>query len=107
MFSLYGFGGQHAYDWLDARMSGRALKQMEMKETGEVEDTLMQKIARSKWSPMKVLSDEEYEDMMRERILKVDVEIALLKDSIAALRNEKEQEDNKRRESPTESSNGK
>ncbi|KAL5408897.1 hypothetical protein PMIN03_006298 [Paraphaeosphaeria minitans] len=102
MFSLFGFGGQHAYEWLDARKSGKAREQMAMKERGEVGETFMQRIAKSKWSPMKVLSDEEYEEMMRERILKVDVEIALLKDSIEALKKEKEDEDKKRTAAPIE-----
>jgi hypothetical protein len=35
---------------------------------------------------MKVLSDEEYEDMLREKLLKVDAEIALVDENIAALR---------------------
>ncbi|KAL5468276.1 hypothetical protein PMIN07_002962 [Paraphaeosphaeria minitans] len=86
----------------DARKSGKAREQMAMKERGEVGETFMQRIAKSKWSPMKVLSDEEYEEMMRERILKVDVEIALLKDSIEALKKEKEDEDKKRTAAPIE-----
>jgi hypothetical protein len=103
MFSLFGFGGQHAYEWLDARKYGKAREEREMKERGEEKETFMQRIGKSKWSPMRVLSDEEYEEMMREKILKVDVEIALLKDSIEALKKEKEIEDKKRTQTPIES----
>ena len=35
---------------------------------------------------MQVLSDGEYEEMLREKLLRVDAEIALVDESIAALR---------------------
>ncbi|KAL7935179.1 hypothetical protein V8C35DRAFT_298711 [Trichoderma chlorosporum] len=41
---------------------------------------------RSKWSPLKKLTDQEYIDMMEEKILRVDVDIALIDDRIAELR---------------------
>jgi hypothetical protein len=103
MFSLFGFGGQHAYEWLDVKKSGKARKEREMKENGEENETFMQRIGKSKWSPMRVLSDEEYEGIMKEKILKVDVEIALLKDSIEVLKKEKESEDKKRAQTPIDS----
>ncbi|OAQ62400.1 beta-ketoacyl synthase [Pochonia chlamydosporia 170] len=40
----------------------------------------------SKLSPLKRLTDEEYIDMMKEKILKVDVDIALIDDRIAELK---------------------
>ncbi|KAJ9612875.1 hypothetical protein H2200_002816 [Cladophialophora chaetospira] len=42
-------------------------------------------------SPMKSLSDKEYEDLLRDKLLKVDVEIAVLDDQIADLRAAHEQ----------------
>ncbi|KAG5986109.1 hypothetical protein E4U43_005664 [Claviceps pusilla] len=39
-----------------------------------------------KMSPLKKLTDEEYMDMMKEKILKVEVDIALIDDRIAELR---------------------
>ncbi|UNI16398.1 hypothetical protein JDV02_002833 [Purpureocillium takamizusanense] len=38
------------------------------------------------WSPLKKLTDEQYIDMMGEKILKVEVDIALINDRIAELR---------------------
>ena len=35
-----------------------------------------------KWSPMKVLSDEEYERMLQEKLLRVEAEIAVLDEKI-------------------------
>ncbi|KAI1457171.1 hypothetical protein F4805DRAFT_202938 [Annulohypoxylon moriforme] len=40
----------------------------------------------SKWSPMKRLSDKEYEEMLEEKILRINAEISLIDDSIASLR---------------------
>ena len=42
-------------------------------------------------SPMKSLSDKEYEDLLLDKLLKVDVEIAVLDDQIADLRAAQEQ----------------
>jgi hypothetical protein len=35
-----------------------------------------------KWSPMEVLTDERYEEMLQEKLLKIEVEIALVDDRI-------------------------
>lgn len=50
------------------------------------------RLARQRWSPVRALSDEEYIEMLREKMLKVDVEIAILDDKIAELRRQQEQE---------------
>ncbi|EXJ55207.1 hypothetical protein A1O7_08133 [Cladophialophora yegresii CBS 114405] len=42
-------------------------------------------------SPMKSLSDQEYEELLLDKLLKVDVEIAVLDDQISDLRAAKEQ----------------
>ncbi|KAF6832212.1 hypothetical protein CPLU01_06311 [Colletotrichum plurivorum] len=43
-------------------------------------------IFESSWSPLKKLTDDEYRDMIDEKMLKIDVEIALVDDKIAELR---------------------
>lgn len=43
-------------------------------------------MSKKSWTPFKVLTNEEYTEMLRERMLKVDVEIAVLDDKIAALK---------------------
>ncbi|KAI1144101.1 hypothetical protein F5Y05DRAFT_407501 [Hypoxylon sp. FL0543] len=40
----------------------------------------------SKWSPLKRLSDKEYEEKLEEKILRINAEISVLDDSIASLR---------------------
>lgn len=42
----------------------------------------------SKWSPVKVLSDSEYETLLQEKLLRVNAEIALLDESIEAVKHE-------------------
>jgi hypothetical protein len=46
---------------------------------------LAQRMAESKWIPLRALSDEEYRDMLGEKLLSVEAEIALLDDKIAEL----------------------
>lgn len=40
----------------------------------------------SKWSPMRRLSDKEYEEMLEEKILHLDAQIAIIDENIAALK---------------------
>jgi len=46
----------------------------------------MQKIAKSKWSPMQVLTDDDYENMMQEKLLRVEAQIAVIDDKIDVLK---------------------
>lgn len=76
MFSLFGATGQYLYNTADARKSAVAEKPEGAKNSW----------LDSKWSPMKVLTNEEYEDMLREKLLRVNAEIALVDENIEALR---------------------
>ena len=67
MFSLFGWSGQHAYEWLDARNSGRVREERRREEEGAQKDSWLQRVSKSKWSPMKALSDGEYEEVMQEK----------------------------------------
>lgn len=57
----------------------------EVKDKGENDSWL-----RSKWSPLKKLTDDEYLDMMSEKMLRVEADIALIDDRIAELRDAEE-----------------
>lgn len=81
MFTLFGFLGQTTYNKLAASS---------YVDTGPKKG-FWARVAERKWSPMKVLSNEEYAEMLRERQLKIDMEIALIDDKIAALRTEQEE----------------
>jgi hypothetical protein len=82
MFAIFGATGQAVYNWADARNS-------ELVEKGETDKK--NSILNSKWSPMKVLSDSEYENMLREKLLRVNAQIALVDESIEALRAQQRQ----------------
>ena len=45
-------------------------------------------MADSKYSPMKVMSDEEYEKVLREKLVRVDAEIALVDEDIKKMRSQ-------------------
>lgn len=78
MFAVFGAAGQFVYN--KASAENAVSRQTNLESTGEFSWT------KSKWSPVKVLSDAEYEDMLQEKLLRVNAEIALLDDNIEALR---------------------
>lgn len=47
---------------------------------------------KSKWSPMKKLTDQEYENILEEKLLRLDAEIAIIDDDVAALKAEKNEQ---------------
>ena len=49
---------------------------------------MLERLANSRWSPVKILSDEEYENMLQEKLLRVEAEIAVLDEHIENLRRE-------------------
>jgi predicted house-cleaning noncanonical NTP pyrophosphatase (MazG superfamily) len=82
MFAIFGAAGQAIYNRADARNS-------ELAEKGGFDKK--KSILNSKWSPMKVLSDSEYENMLREKLLRVNAQIALVDENIETLRAEERQ----------------
>lgn len=75
IFATFGALGQAAYNFADAR-EGRKEGDAEGKGSW----------LNSRWSPVKALSDEEYGRILEDRLLKIDAEIALLDDSIEAVK---------------------
>lgn len=81
MFSLFGFAGQAAYNSFTAR-TATAPK--------ESKPGFWRRMSDKSWSPITVMTDEQYVDLLKEKMLKVDVEIAIVDDRIAALRKEQQ-----------------
>ncbi|KAG9240572.1 hypothetical protein BJ878DRAFT_525434 [Calycina marina] len=79
MFSLFGSAGQAIYNRTNARKS--AQPDAEEKPRGF-------QWMNSKWNPMQVLTDMEYENMLQEKLLGINARIALIDESIEALRAE-------------------
>ncbi|EME47121.1 hypothetical protein DOTSEDRAFT_165921 [Dothistroma septosporum NZE10] len=74
MFSLFGAAGQSIYNrWTTPKEA-------------VPKQNFWKRMAEKSWTPFKVLSNEEYAEMLKEKMLRVDVEIAILDDKIAALK---------------------
>jgi hypothetical protein len=75
MFSLYGAGGQAVSNWMDAKRAARAAESPSTQSNG----------FWSRWSPLKRLSDQDYEKILEERLLGVEADIAMVDDHIREL----------------------
>ncbi|MCJ1371949.1 hypothetical protein MMC20_003169 [Loxospora ochrophaea] len=80
VFSVLGLVGEKTYQYLDGKHSRSIDPAL---ESGS---SIWQKIAIMKWSPMKILSDEEYEEMLRQKLLRVNAEVSVIEDDIESLR---------------------
>ncbi|KAF5614356.1 uncharacterized protein FSUBG_236 [Fusarium subglutinans] len=78
VFTTVGAGGQ----LIANRMATRKPKVHDEKES-----------FWSRWSPLKKLTDQEYRDMMSEKMLRIDADIALIDDRIAELKKQAEDEE--------------
>lgn len=78
MFALFGAAGQAIYNRSAAQNSTLPQTATDKSEKFSW--------MNSKWSPMKVLSDAEYEALLQERLLRVNAEIAVVDENIEALR---------------------
>ncbi len=81
MFSLFGFFGQSLYNALDKR------------EAPAVQDStqsMWRRMANSRFSPMKVLSDEQYKKMLQEKLVRVEAEIGLIDEEIEKMKDSEE-----------------
>lgn len=81
MFSLFGVLGQSLYDALDKR------------EAPSIPDSTQStwlRIANSRFSPMKVLSDEQYKKLLLEKLVRVKAEIALVDEEIEKMKQNEE-----------------
>ncbi|KAH6642133.1 hypothetical protein C7974DRAFT_430670 [Boeremia exigua] len=86
MFGLWGFLGQQGYDFLDTKNTEEVKEEARLAAKGEKKKNFMDRIAEMKWSPMEALTDERYEEMLQERLLKFEVEIAIIDDKIEGFR---------------------
>ena len=77
MFSILGFLGQKSYNKIDEWQLHR--------ETGPSKP-LGQRIMESSWMPVKVLSDEQYREILDEKLLSVEAEISMVDEKIEELR---------------------
>ena len=86
MFTLFGYVGQTVYNKLDAKYSEQVA--VGMRDEKEEKRGLWNKVAEMKWSPMKKLSDEEYGNLLKERLLRIEADIALVDEELEKVRSE-------------------
>ncbi|BCS19963.1 uncharacterized protein APUU_20395A [Aspergillus puulaauensis] len=76
IFSLLGYAGQASYNAVDRWQLGQANMQSK---------PFLDRLAESKWVPLKSLSDDEYRGILGEKLLSIEAEIALIDDKIEEL----------------------
>ena len=84
MFTLFGYVGQTVFNKLDARYSKQAA--VEVPKEKREKNGFWNRVADMEWSPMKRLSDKEYGNMLKERLLRVEADIALVDEELEKLR---------------------
>lgn len=77
MFAVLGGAGQAIFNLADSQRGAKSNLPAEPLTRSRWLDT--------KWSPVKVLSDDEYEGMLQEKLLRVNAEIALIDENIVEL----------------------
>jgi hypothetical protein len=76
IFSLLGYVGQSAYNAIDT---------WQMEQTNAPSKPFLQRLADSKWVPLKSLSDDDYRGILNEKLLSIEAEVALLDEKIQEL----------------------
>lgn len=86
VWTVVGFVGQTVYNKFDARYSEQAAAELHKEK--EEKKGFWNRVADMRWSPMKKLSDEEYGNMLKERLLRVEADIALVDEELEKVRSE-------------------
>ena len=76
MISLLGLAGQAGYNMISAVQESEPTPRR----------SIMQRLIESRWVPLKALSDQQYEEMLQQKLLKLDVEVSMIDEKIAALK---------------------
>ena len=93
VFALFGAVGQSIYHSLDASHTAKVNRDASTLPTEPT--SFLQRIAEKKWIPVKALTDAEYENLLREKLLRVDAELAILDEDIAKVMREQDSESSK------------
>ena len=90
MFTLFGSLGQTVFNVLDARHTKQVAIDIQAAAEGKTRGRkrFWERVAEMKWSPLTVVSDEDYGNMLKEKLLRVEAEIALVDEEMERLRGE-------------------
>jgi len=75
-----GWSGQGVYNYYDKQHT------ISLDPDVPPRQSIIDKITKSKYFPMRKLSDGEYQGMLEEKLLRVNADIAVLDDDLAALK---------------------
>jgi hypothetical protein len=79
VLGLFGLVGQYGFNVLSDMSAANAGK-----------GSLLQQFSEMKWSPLKPLSNQDYERMLNEKLLSTEAEIAIIDERISALKSSQE-----------------
>jgi hypothetical protein len=83
MWTIFGASGQYLYNrWASSP-----------RQVDTAGPNFWQRMSDKSWTPFKVLTNEEYAAMLREKMLKVEVEISILDDKMTALKEQQKNEE--------------
>ncbi|PLB51164.1 hypothetical protein P170DRAFT_436247 [Aspergillus steynii IBT 23096] len=80
IFSMLGYLGQGSYNAIDT---------WQMEHANSPSKPIIQRIADSKWIPLRSLSDDDYRGMLSEKLLSIEAEMSLIDDKIEELERSK------------------
>jgi len=82
-----GWAGQGVYNYYDRQHTAS------LDPNAPPRVSIVDRVTKSKYFPMRKLSDEEYQSMLEEKLLAVKANIAVLDDDLAALKGEQSRPD--------------
>ena len=88
VFGAVGAVGQKIWDSRQAANQAAFVREDDGQEVAFGGEKPKASWMNAKWSPVKVLSDDEYENLLREKLLRVDADIAILDENIEAVKAE-------------------
>ena len=86
--ALLGYLGQRGFAWADERRTRQVELAQRQREDGGRTEGWIDQIASLKWTGLTKLSDEEYIDMLGEKALRIEAQIALIEEEIEGLKAE-------------------
>ncbi|PWW79608.1 hypothetical protein C7212DRAFT_350451 [Tuber magnatum] len=88
VWGLVGLGGQYAYNVADARHTQGVIEKLGNPEPRE---SMLDRAMRSGWSPVKRLTRGEYADILKEKLLAVEADIAIANEEIEKLERQRKE----------------
>ena len=87
MFTIFGYTGQRLFNWADGKHTESAYRKAEARAEGR-EKGFWDVVAEMKWSPVRKITDAEYAGMLRDKVLKIEADIALVDGEMERLKEE-------------------